>query len=347
MLELPDPRSLSPQSLALLRSLVVRAVIDLGLSQVDASRYYGVSPHTISEWVSRYREQGEDALEVQPQGRPQGAGRALSPDQEHEIRTLVVDSTPQEQQIASATWTWQAVAELIVSRLGIELTLQGVGKYLHRWGLTPQKPARQAREQDPEEVREFVEQTLPAVQEQAKAEGAQLHFLDEVGVKAQDQIGTSYAPEGDTPVLEVPKTHIEQDVISSVTSDGELFYWPFPETMTAPKFIDFLEHLVTGASTKIIVFADRHPAHEAKAVEQWLEGRESEIELHGLPRYAPEYNPDEFLNNDLKQELANEPMPESPSELRDTIGKILDRIAGMSDRIRGYFKQADIDLALN
>jgi transposase len=347
MLELPDPRSLSPQSLALLRSLVVRAVIDLGLSQVDASRYYGVSPHTISEWVSRYREQGEDALEVQPQGRPQGAGRALSPDQEHEIRTLVVDSTPQEQQIASATWTRQAVAELIVSRLGIELTLQGVGKYLHRWGLTPQKPARQAREQDPEEVREFVEQTLPAVQEQAKAEGAQLHFLDEVGVKAQDQIGTSYAPEGDTPVLEVPKTHIEQDVISSVTSDGELFYWPFPETMTAPKFIDFLEHLVTGASTKIIVFADRHPAHEAKAVEQWLEGRESEIELHGLPRYAPEYNPDEFLNNDLKQELANEPMPESPSELRDTIGKILDRIAGMSDRIRGYFKQADIDLALN
>jgi transposase len=330
-----------------LRSLVVRAVIDLGLSQVDASRYYGVSPHTISEWVSRYREQGEDALEVQPQGRPQGAGRALSPDQEHEIRTLVVDSTPQEQQIASATWTRQAVAELIVSRLGIELTLQGVGKYLHRWGLTPQKPARQAREQDPEEVREFVEQTLPAVQEQAKAEGAQLHFLDEVGVKAQDQIGTSYAPEGDTPVLEVPKTHIEQDVISSVTSDGELFYWPFPETMTAPKFIDFLEHLVTGASTKIIVFADRHPAHEAKAVEQWLEGRESEIELHGLPRYAPEYNPDEFLNNDLKQELANEPMPESPSELRDTIGKILDRIAGMSDRIRGYFKQADIDLALN
>lgn len=347
MLDLPDPRSLSPQSLALLRSLVVRAVVDLGLSQVDASRYYGVSPHTISEWVTRYREQGEDALEVKPQGRPQGAGRALSPDQEHEIRTLVVDSTPTEQQIASATWTRQAVAELIASRLGLELTLQGVGKYLRRWGLTPQKPARQAREQDPEEVREFVEQTLPAVQEQAKSEGAQLHFLDEVGVKAQDQIGTSYAPEGDTPVLEVPKTHIEQDVISSVTSDGELFYWPFPETMTAPKFIDFLEQLVADASTKVIVFADRHPAHEAQAVEHWLEGRESEIELHWLPRYAPEYNPDEFLNNDLKQELANEPMPESSSELRATIGKILDRIASMSDRIRGYFKQADIDLALN
>jgi hypothetical protein len=44
MPELPDPRSLSPESLELLRSLVVRAVIDLDLSQVDASTYYGVSP---------------------------------------------------------------------------------------------------------------------------------------------------------------------------------------------------------------------------------------------------------------------------------------------------------------
>jgi len=347
MLELPDPRSLSPDALALLRSLVVRAVIDLELSQVDASTYYGVSTHTISEWVSRYREQGEDALEVKAQGRPQGAGHALSPEQEDEIRRLVVDSTPQQQQIASATWTRQAVAELIASRVDIDLTLQGVGKYLRRWGLTPQKPARQAREQDPEEVREFVEQKLPEVQEQAEAEDAQLHFIDEVGVKAQDQIGTSYAPKGDTPVLEVPKTHIEQDVISSVTPEGKLFYWPFSGTMTAPKFIDFLKQLVAEASSKIIVFADHHPAHEAKAVEQWLEGRDSDIELHWLPRYSPAYNPDEFLNNDLKQNLANEAMPESTSGLRDTIGQILDRIASMSDRIRGYFKQAEVDFELN
>jgi transposase len=221
--------------------------------------------------VTRYREQGEDALAVQPQGRPPGAGRALSPEQEDEIRTLVVDSTPQQQQIASATWTRHAVAELIASRLGLELTLQGVGKYLRRWRLTPQQPARQAREQDPEAVREFVEQKLPEVQEQAEAEDAPLHLIDEVGVKAQDQIGTSYAPQGDTPVLEVPKTPIEQDVISSVTGDGELFYWPFPGTMTAPKFIDFLERLGAEATTKIIVFADHPPAHEAEAVEAWLE----------------------------------------------------------------------------
>jgi transposase len=300
----------------------------------------------MSQWVSLYREQGEGGLAVQPQGRPEGSGRVLSSEHEEAMRQLIVDSTPCDPDIASATWTRQAVAELIAKEVGVELTVQGVGKYLRRWGLTPQKPARQAREQDPEEVREFVEQTLPAVKEQAEKEEAQLHFVDEVGVKTSDQIGTSYAPKGETPVQEVPKTHIEQDVISSVTPDGDLLYWAFPGTMTAEKFIDFLEHLISEASGKLIVFADRHPAHEAQAVEDWLESRESQIEVEWLPRYSPEYNADEFLNNDLKQVLKNEPMPQSTSAFRETICGILDWIASMPDRVKGYFEQTKVDLDL-
>jgi len=191
-----------------------------------------------------------------------------------------------------------------------------------------------------------VQETLPEVKAQAQEEGAQLHFVDEVGVKTSDQIGTSYAPKGDTPVQEVPKSHIEQDVISSVTPDGDLLYWAFTGTMTAEKFIDFLEHLVSEASGKIIVFADRHPAHEAQAVEDWLEGRESQIEVEWLPRYSPEYNADEFLNNDLKQVLSNEPMPQSVSAFRETICGILDWIASMPDRVKGYFEQTEVDLGL-
>jgi hypothetical protein len=72
---------------------------------------------------------------------------------------------------------------------------------------------------------------------------ARLHFVDDGGVKTSDQIGTSVAPKGETPVQEVPQIHIEQDVISSVTPDGDLLYWTFPGTMPAEKFITFLEHL--------------------------------------------------------------------------------------------------------
>jgi hypothetical protein len=270
----------------------------------------------------------------------------LSHEQAQAIRQLVVDSVPGDHDIASATWTRRAVAELIAKRVGVDLTLQGVGKYLRRWGLTPQKPARQAREQDPEEVEEFMQESLPEVKAQAQEEDAQLHFVDEVGIKTSDQIGTSYAPKGETPVQEVPKTHIEQDVISSVTPEGDLLYWTFPGTMKAEKFITFLEHLVSEATGKIIVFADRHPAHEAQAVEDWLEGRDSQIELEWLPRYSPEYNADEFLNNDLKQVLENEPMPQDASAFRETICDILDGIASMPERVKGYFRQTKADLGL-
>jgi len=346
MLELPDPRSVSAESLNLWRLLAVRAVVDFEMSQADAAAQYGVSSNTMTQWVSLYRDQGEAGLAVQPQGRPEGSGRALSSEQEQEMRQLVVQSLPCDHDIASATWTRQAVAELMAKRLGVDLTLQGVGQYLRRWGLTPQKPARQAREQNPKEVEAFVQEILPEFKEQAQEEGAQLHFVDEVGVKTNDQIGTSYAPKGETPVQEVPKSRIEQDVISSVTPDGDLLYWAFPGTMKAETFIDFLEHLVSEASGKIIVFTDWHPAHEAQAVEDWLEGRESQIELEWLPRYSPEYNADEFLNNDLKQVLKNEPMPQSASAFRETICGFLDWVASMPDRVKGYFEQTEVDLGL-
>lgn len=276
-----------------------------------------------------------------------GSGRVLSPEQEDAICRIVVDATPSEQDLPWGTWTRQAVAELMTRRLGIDMTLQGVGTYLSRWGLTPHKPAHHRREQAPDEVDTFMEQTLPDAQEQAQEEGATLHFLDDVGTQVQDQIGTSYAPAGETPVQRGPKTPIEQHVMSSVTPDGELVYWAFPGTMKAETFIDFLKQLVAAASTKIIVFADHHPAHEAQAVEQGLEGRERGIERRWLPRYAPDHNPDEFLNNDLKQRLQNEPIPQSTPAFRETIRRILDRISDMSERIQGYIRQSEIGVAFN
>jgi len=56
--------------------------------------------------------------------------------------------------------------------------------------------------------------------------------------------------------------------------------------MKAEKCIDFLKHLVSEASGKLIVFTDRHPAHEAKTVEEWLEGRKSQIEVEWLALFT-------------------------------------------------------------
>ncbi|HUL13273.1 MAG TPA: transposase [Methylococcaceae bacterium] len=41
----------------------------------------------------------------------------------------------------------------------------------------------------------------------------------------------------------------------------------------------------------------------------WVAEHRDDIELVFLPAYAPEHNSDEYLDNDLKQQLKNQPKP--------------------------------------
>ena len=345
MIDLPDARSLSAESLELMRRIAVRAVVELGMTNKDVAQILGLGRNVVGQWCAAYRRQSDKAFQVGPQGRPVGTGRALTPTEEIVVQAIVCDGTPENFQIASSAWTRRAVAELIGNRFGLDLSLQGVGNYLKRWNMTPQKPARHAREQDPQEVREFEEQTLPETLEKAEDEDGQLHFADETGAQVQDQIGRSHARRGQTPVLDFPKTRIKQNLISSVTPEGETTYLLFPGTMTAKKFIDYLEHLLASSSQKVFLLIDRHPAHTAHAVEDWVNEHADRIEIVWLPRYSPEHNPDEFLNNDLKQNLTNKPLPESTPAFAETILGILDQIANASDRIKGYFRQSELAMA--
>jgi transposase-like protein len=61
---------------------------------------------------------------------------------EQSLRQTIETKSPQELGIASASWTRQAVRELIRDQVGIRLPIGTVGADLRRWGLTPQEPVR-------------------------------------------------------------------------------------------------------------------------------------------------------------------------------------------------------------
>jgi len=50
-----------------------------------------------------------------------------------------------------------------------------------------------------------------------------------------------------------------------------------------------------GRKGRVILVLDRHPAHIAKVVARYVQGLRGRLELHFLPGYAPELNPDEFV----------------------------------------------------
>ena len=63
----------------------------------------------------------------------------------------------------------------------------------------------------------------------------------------------------------------------------------------------FLGRLLRSTTGKVFLIVDRLRAHKTPEVQEWLARHRDRIEVFYLPRYVPELNADEYLNNDLKE----------------------------------------------
>jgi transposase len=55
---------------------------------------------------------------------------------------------------------------------------------------------------------------------------------------------------------------------------------------------------------KIHLIVDRHPVHRRVMIREWLAENGAQLEMHPMPGYAPELNPVELLNGDIKRHVA-------------------------------------------
>ncbi|GDY33695.1 IS630 family transposase [Gandjariella thermophila] len=183
---------------------------------------------------------------------------------------------------------------------GVAMTARGVGKWLRRHGLTPQRPARRAYQQQDAKVRAWLDEQYPAIAAQAKAEGAVVAWADQCGLRSDTAPpGRSWAPKGRTPVVRVNGKRLRVNVMSAIASRGALWFTVFTGRFTAEVFTGFLDRLARQAGRKIHVIADRHPVHRSQAVKRWLQANADRVALHLMPGYSPELNPDELLNDEL------------------------------------------------
>src|SRR4051795_5855658 len=343
-IELPDGRSESNDVLEALRLRAVHAR-ELGYAVVDIAAILGIREETVSRWCVKYEQGGAAALPGDRTGRPVGAGRLLSSQQEQAIQGLIDTRTPQDLGIPQALWTRQAVRELIRQQTGQSLPIRTVGEYLTRWGYTPQKPVRKAYKQDPEEVREWLEKKYPGIEKRAAEEDAEIHWGDETGVRSTCQHGRGYARPQDTPEMKVPGSRFSVNMISTVTNQGKVRWMIYTGEMNAALFIVFLTRLIAGASKKVFLVVDHLSVHEATAVDQWLADKTDRIEVFYLPKYAPERNPNEYLNCDVKANIKTDGLPKDREELRGKLRRFMQRLAKLPARVASYFQHRCIAYA--
>jgi hypothetical protein len=175
------------------------------------------------------------------------------------------------------------------------------------------------------------------VAERAAAEGAEIFWCDEEGVSIDDYRGRGYARPGHTPVKEVTGGHARVNVISAINDQGEAHFLTFTQTCDTAVFLTFLERLLAAARTKVFLILDSLRAHDNAEVRAWVAARHDRIELIPLPKYAPERNPVEYLNNDVKAEVNAEGLPETQAELHSHLDTFLHKLAYWPQRIMSYF----------
>jgi len=339
-----DARKLDLYGKEDLRRRTVRATVEQGMSKAEAARAFGVSRTSVHAWIDLYDKNGEAGLTPKRPGRPKGGGR-LKGWQAATIVNIIKDYCPDQLKMPFALWTREAVRDLIETRFGIRYSLGMVGRLLRRWGFTPQKPVTRAYERDDERIRKWLEREYPALRRRAKRENAEIYWEDETGLRSDHLAGRSYSPRGETPVIRSTGQRFGCNIVSAVNNLGKMRFRVFKGSFTQSVMIDFLERLIRDARRKVIVIADGHPAHKGRRVKQWLEEHVSQCELVLLPGYAPELNPDELLNQDLKSNVFSSGRPRTRDNLVSQTRSYLWATQKRPDIVRAYFQEAHVNYA--
>jgi len=204
---------------------------------------------------------------------------------------------------------------------------------------------KKAYEQSPAAVKTWLDEDYPVIAARAKAEGAEIHWGDESGLRSDDVRGRGFASKGHTPVIRVNSKRHGLSVISTVTNKGQMRWRIFDGALNTNILIDFLRRLIKGASNKLFLILDNLRVHHAKQVKAWLAEHADAIEVFYLPSYSPELNPDEMANADIKQGVTTRAPARTKLQLVKATARHLRSVQRQPERIRNYFQHGPVRYA--
>jgi transposase len=338
-----DGRSLPRQTQEYIRRTAVERVRD-GEKPSEVIKSFGLCRTTIYRWLRQEAEGGEDALRSRKAtGRPP----VLTDRQKQQVVRWVVGKDPRQYGFDFGLWTRQIVAALILERFDIELSVTTVGRLLAELGITPQKPLRRAYERDPEAVRKWQKEEFPTLRRRAKRCGADIYFLDETGVRSDSTLGRTWGAKGRTPVVPTSGQRQSINAISAVSAKGGFWYDVYSGSLNAHRFLEFLKKFMRGRRRRVFIVLDRHPAHIAKVIAEYVQAQKGRLELHFLPGYAPELNPDEFVWQYIKTNgTAKRPLKQNES-LRSRVQQDLATLKRSPALLCSFFHAPSVAYILN
>ena len=112
----------------------------------------------------------------------------------------------------------------------------------------------------------------------------------------------------------------------------------YQETMNQQRLVRFMERLVCASERKVFLILDNLRVHHGKLVAAWLKKHTEKIEVFYLPPYAPEYNPDEYLNHALKLSVHSGQLPYTTEDISRKIRSFMRKLQHHPDAVSRFFR---------
>jgi transposase len=170
-----------------------------------------------------------------------------------------------------------------------------------------------------------------------------LLFLDESGFYPLPSVVRTYAPVGQTPIVQEWWTRDHLSAISALSPEGKLYCHWQDRAFNSDDVVAFLEDLLREVPGRLVVIWDGAPIHRSHVINTFLAHSAAQrLHVERLPAYAPELNPGEGLWQQLKgvglRNLCCFDLPHLREELRNAVK----RVRRKALILKGCFNGADL-----
>ena len=333
-----DARKLTAEGREVLRRMVIRLRKQSGMPVKELARVAGVHFRTVEDWLARARREGAGSLGEKARGRPVGACRKLKMADEdlvagadHRANADAIEVT-----LCAVDPAGDQSADPGEIRGGDAGQIGGeIPETLGIHAPASRQPCLGAR---PGQGRCLVETDLPQSHGAGQSARCDHSLGRRNGREGRRQLGARLCATR-------PDARLEDTSALAETLDDFGHFRTRRNSLQDRGRLDqhralhrFLEALIQDVANKIFLVVDNLRVHHARKVKDWLCGKETQIELVFLPPYAPESNPDEYLNRDFKTALRTGPVSHNTDELLEKAMSFMKRIASLPGHVMAYFR---------
>jgi transposase len=308
-----------------------------GRSEAEVARRVGVHRQSVNRWARQLAEGGVAALKRAPRtGRPPQLAAT-------DLRRIEAGLKRGPEALGYRTSLWSAwrVADLIERECGVKYSSVHAWRILRQLGWTPQRPVGRALERNEVAIERWKRERWPTPKKNAEIRGQTIVFVDESGLSERPHRCRTWAPRGQTPVLQYHFRWKTLSMMAGITW-WNFYFKLFPGAIKAPQIVEFLTHLLRHLRRPLLVIWDGLPGHHSALVRDFVTAQGGRLTLEFLPGYAPELNPVEYIWAYLKKnELANL-CPRELWDLSTAARAGLRRMRRRPTLVRAFWQQAEL-----